>query len=129
MIVKLLEFIQRTRPDVISLTGPNESGYYEWDDTLENQEEIVSLVNTFIAVPTRVSSRQMRLALLHKGITQQIIDENINNLEEPLKSQIKIAWEYSLYFYRYGDLMNQLATSLSINEEQLNEIFILASGF
>ena len=74
-----------------------------------------------IFVPTILTPRQFRLALLATGKNLQEIEDFIKSL--PI--EIGITWEYSLQFERYDTNLNQFALVLGITQEQLDNIFII----
>ena len=75
-----------------------------------------------------VTQRQLRLELLERGITAEMIDGIIDNFPEPEKTQAKIEFEFASYFERQHPLINQLGSVFDLSENDLNEIFINAKN-
>ena len=79
-----------------------------------------------LAVPTVVTMRQARLALLGAGLLGSI-DAAINALESPAKEAARIEWEYSQEVSRTQPFVQLLAPALGLSEEELDELFTAAS--
>lgn len=78
-------------------------------------------------VPTEITPRQARLALLGAGLLSSV-DAALNGLSEPAKSAAKIEWEYATAIYRDSPLVNQLGPALGLNEAQVDALFIQAAS-
>ena len=78
-------------------------------------------------VPYVVTMRQARLALLSWGLLDDI-NQCINVRPSPQKEEALIEWEYSQEVQRHNGFVGILAPSLGLNEEQLDQLFILASS-
>ena len=74
----------------------------------------------------KVTQRQLRLALLTKSITAEMVEGVINQLPEPARSGALIEFNYASYYDRSNPLINQLGGVFKLSEEDLNEIFNLA---
>lgn len=77
-------------------------------------------------VPQIVFMRQARLALLEVGLLDNI-EQIINLLPEPLKSEARIEWEYATEVHRAWPTLNQIADHLNLTSEYVDELFVLAS--
>lgn len=77
-------------------------------------------------VPQIVFMRQARLALLEVGLLDNI-EQIINLLQEPLKSEARIEWEYAAEVRRDWPTLNQIVDHLNLTSEYVDELFILAS--
>ena len=77
-------------------------------------------------VPQIVFMRQARLALLEVGLLDNI-EQIINLLPEPLKSEARIEWEYATEVRRDWPTLNQIVDHLNLTSEYVDELFILAS--
>ncbi len=77
-------------------------------------------------VPQKVTSRQMRVALIMSGFSIETINAMINGLPEPTKSIAFQTWDYSNEFHRSNALLNSLAPALGLSQEQLDNLFKLA---
>lgn len=73
-----------------------------------------------------ISPRQIRLALLGLGITQENVKSMIALLPSPTNEQALIAWEYSTYFDRNAPLVESLGLSLGLTSEQLDALWAQA---
>lgn len=73
-----------------------------------------------------VSARQIRTALILSGISISTIENALAALPEPDKSIATIAWEYSNDFFRDNPLVQSLAPSLGLTEEDLDNLWALA---
>lgn len=80
-----------------------------------------------LSVPQAVTMRQARLALLGAGLLDDV-EAAINSLDEPAKSAARIEWEYSQEVHRDRPLVQMLAPLLGLTGEQLDQLFIAASG-
>ena len=78
------------------------------------------------AVPTVVTMRQARLALLQAGVLP-LVESAIASMESPAKEAAKIEWEYSQEVQRNKPFVQLLGASLGLTEEQLDNLFLLAS--
>lgn len=74
-------------------------------------------------VPQVVSMRQARLALLESNLLATVDTAIAGGTDEALK----IEWEYAQEVRRDWQSLIALATTLNITEQQLDELFILAS--
>ena len=75
---------------------------------------------------TAVTMRQARLALLEIGKLQDV-ETAIDSMPEPTKTIARIEWEYSQEVHRNKELVQALAPALGLTEEDLDNLFILAS--
>jgi len=79
------------------------------------------------AVPTAVTMRQARLALLGAGLLDDI-DAAINGLPSPQKEAARIEWEYSQEVQRQNGFVSVLAPMLGLTEAQTDALFLTAAG-
>lgn len=78
------------------------------------------------AVLSVVTMRQARLALLQAGVLP-LVESAIASMESPAKEEAKIEWEYSQEVQRDKPFVQMLGASLGLTEEQLDNLFLLAS--
>ena len=78
-------------------------------------------------IPTEITPRQARQALLIAGISEQMIVDAINTLPSPTKEMALIEWEYSVAFLRYNPLVATMAQMLGWNTQQLDDLWILGA--
>lgn len=77
-------------------------------------------------IPTVVTMRQARLALLETGILANV-QIAIDSLSEPTKTAATIEWEYSQEVHRDKELVVLLAASLGLTNNDLDALFTLAA--
>ena len=75
------------------------------------------------AVPTVITMRQARLALLGANLLTTVDDAIATGTDEALK----IEWEYATECRRDWQSLIVMATALGVTELQLDEMFILGS--
>jgi hypothetical protein len=78
-------------------------------------------------VPTRVTMRQARLALLAAGKLAAVAAA-INALPSPQKEAAQIEWEYSNEVLRHNGFVAQLGPTLGMTDADLDALFMLAAG-
>lgn len=76
-------------------------------------------------VPTIISMKQARLALLGAGLYSAAQDA-IANMAGPAGDQARIVWEYSATVERSSQLVANVSVALGIDDSHLDELFILA---
>lgn len=79
-----------------------------------------------VVIPTEVTMRQARLALLGANLLASV-DAAIAALSEPAKSAALIEWEYSSAVQRHNGFVSLLAPALGLTEGQLDDLFIAAA--
>ena len=82
-----------------------------------------STITASIPVPQIVTPRQVRLLLLQQGLLAQV-EAIIAQQDEATK----ITWQYAERFERTHPLLNQLAVSLGLTDQQIDQFFIAASA-
>lgn len=92
-----------------------------------------SAANTYAAatptpvVPIEVTMRQARLALLQAGKLAAVATA-IDAMASPAKEAAQIEWEYSNTLRRDHPLVAALGPTLNLTSEQLDSLFITATG-
>jgi hypothetical protein len=79
-------------------------------------------------IPAVISMRQARLALLSAGLLLKV-NSAIDSLPSPEKEAAQIDWEYAQEVKRSDPLVQSLAIALELTEEDLDNLFLLASTF
>lgn len=79
-----------------------------------------------VTVPTQVTMRQARLALLAAGKLAQV-DAAIDSLPEPQRSAARIEWEYSNAVQRSSPFVASLAPALAMTPAEIDALFVAAS--
>lgn len=97
--------------------------YHEREATPEEMKELQQ-IGKAKNIPQIITARQLRLALLEKGVDINKIDKIINALPEEQKTVAQISWEYAHTFERNNPMLLQVAEAIGITEEELNDIFI-----
>lgn len=88
---------------------------------LPNPPEVVN-------VPESVSARQIRLWLIENDISLTSVENAINSIiNETLREKTLVEWEFAPYIERNHPLVNTLAESLGLTNEQVDQGFIAAS--
>lgn len=77
-------------------------------------------------VPTEVTMRQARLALLGAGLLTNV-DAAINAMPEPAKSAARIEWDYSSAVQRHNGFVQQLGPALGLTDAQIDDLFRVAA--
>ncbi len=97
-------------------------------DLFRNDFNGVPNIPAVETVPRLITPRQVRLAMISAGISLSTIDDFIQSLPEPTKSQAFVWWEYSLEFQRNNGLMNALAPQLGLSQTDLDNLFIAGAS-
>lgn len=105
----------------IAKYGGNIEDYLEL--MAEVEAEFVSEPPQPTTVPSSVSMRQARLALLQFGILA-----TVNNAIAAGTEADKITWEYATEVNRNDALVQNLSVSLGLTEQDLDNLFLLASS-
>lgn len=78
-------------------------------------------------VPIQVKNMKFRLALIKSGIMPSSIDTAINQMPEgAMKENIFTLWNFADYLERNDASLNYMAGQFNINQEQLDNLFILS---
>lgn len=78
-------------------------------------------------VPSSITMRQCRLQLLAIGKLTDV-DAAIAAMPSPQKEAAQIEWEYAATVERNAPLTASLGQALGLTEQQLDDLFIAASG-
>ena len=79
-----------------------------------------------VVVPSKVTMRQARLALLQAGLLDDT-EALIASLEGPEGQAARIEWDYSSEVWRNKPFVITLGAQLGLDDEQLDALFIAAS--
>lgn len=80
-----------------------------------------------VPVPTSVTMRQARIALLGAG-KLAAVDAAIDALAEPTKTAARIEWEYSSEVQRHNGFVAALGPALGLSAAQIDALFIAAAA-
>jgi hypothetical protein len=89
-----------------------EYGYEFYEDVIEHE----------YIIPSQISPRQARLALLQLNM--------LDTVEAALSAQpkqVQLEWEYATYVERCNPLVISLCQMLGMNDEEIDQLFILGS--
>ena len=95
-------------------------------ETLVNGNWVIQTIDPSTlppSVPTSVTARQVRLLLLQNNLL-----DDVEALIQTQDQSVKIQWEYATQFERNDPLLNQMAETLNISQEELDQFFIDASA-
>lgn len=100
-----------------------------FDYVVEGGEVVYSPLypSTAPFVPDRVTMRQARLALLGAGLLDDV-EAALAALEGAAGQAARIEWEYSQEVWRNKPFVQQVAGAISMSDEQLDQLFIIAAG-
>lgn len=70
-----------------------------------------------------LTPKQLRQVLFLNGVTEEMILASINSLDEPLKTLVGIAWNYAIGFSRKDPMLAQVALSLGLTDEGLDNLW------
>lgn len=109
----------------ISKDGASQRAVNSQDDVLPDEvySEMAVTIVAPVIVPTIVTMRQARLALLKAGLLTQV-----NTAVANADDAAKITWEFSSEVRRDDPLVTQLAAALNLNSSQLDQLFTVAGG-
>lgn len=79
-----------------------------------------------VPVPTSVTMRQARLALMAAG-KLAAVESAIDALSDPTKTAARIEWEYSNEVQRHNGLVAALGPALNLTSDQIDALFIEAA--
>jgi hypothetical protein len=79
-----------------------------------------------VKVPTIVSMRQARLALLNAG-KLALVDTAIENMTSPQREKAQIYWEYSTQVSRYGPMTITIGEAVGLTSAEIDNLFIEAA--
>lgn len=95
--------------------------------TTEQKDQILAARSATPVVPTLVTMRQARLALLGAGMLSGV-DGLIDAMPSPQREAARIEWEYAATVERGSPLLDALAQSLSLDDSALDGLFTAASA-
>lgn len=87
------------------------------------QEELAERNSQVIIIPNAISPRQIRMALTRTDLRVQI-EQIVQSGDQDLKDW----YEYSTTFERNNPQVEAMATALGLTSQQVDDLWILASG-
>ena len=101
-------------------------------DATEHEALIAEIEATYVPpepeppyVPTSVTMRQARLALLGAGLLASV-DAAIDSLPSPQKEAARIEWEYATEVHRSSGLVPMMVEALGLDDAGLDALFVAA---
>lgn len=85
--------------------------------------QITPYVAPPLVIPKVVTMRQAKLALLQQGLLA-----SVNAAIEQSDEAAKIEWQYATEIKRDNSLVQAIASQLSLTEQKLDELFVLANS-
>ena len=76
-----------------------------------------------LSIPKSITARQARLGLLQIGKLDDVAAA-ISSLESPIKEQVQIEWEYATDVYRNNGFIDALGSTLGLDKNALDDLFI-----
>jgi hypothetical protein len=90
---------------------------------VELPEDPVEVIPPAPIVPTRVSQRQARIALLRGGLL-----DAVDLAVEEEGGEAKITWEWAEYINRHDPFIETLGSKLGLSDDDIDDLFIAAAG-
>lgn len=112
--------------DILDADG-NVVGQVTFPDTA-SETDISRTLSTYTE-PTHipdVTPRQIRQALILKGVSMDSIDAALSSMPEPVQSLARAEWEYSIAFQRNRPLVAQVGQMLGWSSNQLDDLWHFA---
>lgn len=91
------------------------------------EQELVTIDATPAIVPTAVTMRQARLAMLGAGVLASV-DQAIAAIPGAAGDAARIEWEYAQEVRRDSPLVAALAPTLGLTSEQIDALFVAGAA-
>jgi hypothetical protein len=115
-------YIQRNESNVIVGVYANPQPGFAEEELPDNHADVVAFLNPPAPKPKVVTMRQARLALLARGLLDDVTTV-INSLPSPQKEAATIEWEYSAEVHKDKALVQSLAPALGLTLADLDDLF------
>jgi hypothetical protein len=102
-----------------------------WIELATEQEKTALGLELYVEptpVPSVVSMRQARLALLQQGLLSSV-NTAIESIQGAAGDAARVEWEYAAEVKIDSPLVVSLGSSLGLTQQQINDLFILANTF
>lgn len=77
-----------------------------------------------------LSPRQLRLALLHAGLTEGMVNAAIDTITDPVsRESVRIEWEYGVTYQRTNPAFDALAPILGLDEAGIDALWMAAAAY
>ena len=121
--IKHTDYILRTTDSAFIPTDEFNIDYQQYLQWLSEGNEPQLPATPPAVIPSVVTMRQARLALLQAGLLS-LVESAIASMESPAA---QIEWDYSQEVNREQPLVKQLAEALNLTSDQLDNLFLEAS--
>lgn len=111
---------------VVGLNVPLPDDFVEITDAEAAAIRAALIAAQPVVIPTKVTMRQARLALLNAGLLQTV-NNAIAAMPSPQGDAARIEWEFSSEVHRNQPLVMSLAPALNMTDAQLDQLFIDAA--
>jgi len=123
-------YFKNSKNEVFAYETIGERMIFGADDLVEMTEEEIAdhlkPAEPETSVPSKVTMRQARLALLGAGLLDDV-EAALSAMEGPAGQAARIEWDYSSEVHRYKPFVIALGAQLELNDEQLDALFVAAS--
>lgn len=106
---------------------PANTDYQQYQAWLADGNEPTSADPTMPDIPTSVTMRQARLALLQTGRLAEV-EAMVASMTGPEGDAARIEWDYSSTVERSRPLTQTMITALGLTEAQADDLFRLAAS-
>ena len=104
-----------------------EGQHAQWNGSTWLVLDQIPEVPILVEVPSQVTMRQARLALLQQGLLSKVAPA-IATLDSENRERAEIEWEFSSEVYRDRPLVAMLGPKLGMTAAELDQLFIIAAG-
>lgn len=126
-VVEIVETPFDVHPSMVWVDVPNDL-ILTGDWTYENGVFVEPVeVEQEVVIPSVVTMRQARLALLQQGLLSTV-SAAIDSMTGDTGEAARIEWEYAATVERVSPLILSLGSALGLSDEQLDELFVLAAS-
>jgi len=110
-----------------TIEEPCQGGFYrpKWNGSKWTEGLSVAEINSLkgVQLPTSITMRQTKLALLSKGLLD-VVENAITNMND---KAAEIEWQNSSVVERNNLLVNNMCSALGMSNEEIDEFFIFAN--
>jgi len=112
---------------IIALYANPQEGRTDPEPLPDTAPEVAAFLNPPPPPPV-LTARQLRLGLVHNGISLSSVEAAIDAIEGPTDREVaRIEWEYATTFERSHPLVNQIGAALGLTPEQIDAMWTEAA--